>query len=83
MLRAISPVFHAHKIGKPLMVLQGARDPRVLRVESDDIVAAVKSNGGTVEYLLFDDEAHGFRKTKNAIRAYEAVLDFLHRHLPS
>ena len=83
MLRAISPVFHADKITRPLMVIQGAKDPRVLRVESDDIVAAVKSNGGTVEYLLFDDEAHGFRKRKNAIIAYQAVLNFLDRYVKS
>lgn len=83
MLRAVSPVFHAHRITSPLMVIQGARDPRVLRVESDDIVAAVQSNGGTVEYLLFDDEAHGFRKRKNAITAYQAVLNFLDRYLKS
>jgi dipeptidyl aminopeptidase/acylaminoacyl peptidase len=83
MLRAISPLFHAQNIRKPLMVVQGARDPRVLRVESDEIVAAVKSHGGTVQYLLLEDEAHGFRKTKNAIRAYQAVLEFLDRYLKS
>lgn len=83
MLRAISPVFHAQNIIKPLMVLQGAKDPRVSRVEADDMVAAIRSNGGTAEYLLFEDEAHGFRKRKNAIRAYEAVLTFLDQHLKS
>lgn len=83
MLRAISPLFHAHYIINPLMVIQGAKDPRVLRAESDDMVAAIRSNGGTVEYLLFDDEAHGFRKRKNAIRAYQAVLNFLDRYLKS
>ena len=83
LLRAISPLFHAQNISKPLMVLQGAKDPRVLRVESDDIVAAVKSNGGVVEYLVFEDEAHGFRKRANAVRAYQAILNFLDRHLKS
>jgi dipeptidyl aminopeptidase/acylaminoacyl peptidase len=83
LLRDISPLFHAHNISKPLMVLQGAKDPRVLRVESDDIVAAVRSNGGVVEYLLFDDEAHGFRKRTNAVRAYQAILNFLDQHLKS
>jgi dipeptidyl aminopeptidase/acylaminoacyl peptidase len=81
LLRAISPLFHARNISKPLMVLQGAKDPRVLRAESDDIVAAVRTNGGVVEYLLFDDEAHGFRKRANAVRAYQAILNFLDRHL--
>src|SRR5262249_17996534 len=81
MLRAISPLFHAHQITKPLMVIQGAKDPRVLRVESDDMVTAVKENGGTVEYLLLEDEAHGFRKRANAVRAYQAILNFLDRYL--
>ena len=81
MLGAISPLFHAGNISKPLMVLQGVKDPRVLRVESDEIVAAVRSNGGTVDYVLFEDEAHGFRKRANAVRAYQAILTFLDRHL--
>src|SRR6185369_10809300 len=81
LLRAISPAFHADRITKPLMVIQGAKDPRVLRVESDDIVAAVRRCGGTVEYLLLEDEAHGFRKRTNAVRAYQAILEFLDRNL--
>ena len=62
MLKAISPLFHAEKIRKPLMVVQGANDPRVIKAESDDIVAAVKKNGLPVENIVFDDEGHGFRK---------------------
>lgn len=81
MLRAISPVFHAEKIKKPLLVLQGANDPRVLKAESDDIVAAVKRNGVPVEYLVFDDEGHGFTKKRNQIAGYGAVLKFLDTHL--
>lgn len=81
MLHAISPLFHARNIVRPLLVLQGAKDPRVHRSHSDDIVAAIRNNGGTVEYIVFEDEAHGFRKRANAIRAYGAVLDFLDRHL--
>jgi dipeptidyl aminopeptidase/acylaminoacyl peptidase len=81
MLVAISPVFHAEKIRKPLMVLQGANDARVLKAESDDIVAAVKKNGVAVEYIVFDDEGHGFRKKKNQIAGYGAILKFLETHL--
>ena len=77
MLRAISPLFHAEKIRKPLMGLQGANDPRVIKVESDDIVAAVKKNGVPVEYVVFPDEGHGFAKKKNQIESYRAVLKFL------
>lgn len=78
---AISPSFHAHQIKRPLLVLQGANDPRVPRIESDDIVAAIRENGGIVEYVLFDDEGHGFTKKENAARAYVAILTFLDCHL--
>jgi len=81
MLRAISPLFHADKIRKPLMVLQGANDPRVIQAESDDIVAAVKKNGVPVEYVVFPDEGHGFAKKKNQIEGYSAILKFLDQHL--
>jgi dipeptidyl aminopeptidase/acylaminoacyl peptidase len=81
MLRDVSPVFHADKIRKPLLVLQGANDPRVIKPESDDIVAAVKKNGVPVEYIVFPDEGHGFAKTKNQIEGYSAVLRFLDKYL--
>lgn len=76
-----SPLFHADKINVPLMVLQGANDPRVIKPESDDIVAAVQKNGVPVEYVVFDDEGHGFTKKKNQIEGYGRVLAFLDRHL--
>jgi dipeptidyl aminopeptidase/acylaminoacyl peptidase len=81
MLREISPVFHADKIRRPLLVLQGANDPRVLKAESDDIVAAVKKNGVPVEYIVFPDEGHGFTKKKNQIEGYGAILTFLDKYL--
>ena len=56
-LYKISPVYHADKITKPFMVLQGAQDPRVLQVESDEIVENARNNGVFVEYGLFEDEA--------------------------
>ena len=80
-LRATSPVFHGDKITKPLMVLQGANDPRVLQRESDDMVAAIRANGGTVDYIVFDDEGHGFRKSTNRIKGFNAMLGFLETHL--
>jgi dipeptidyl aminopeptidase/acylaminoacyl peptidase len=82
-LQSISPLFHAEQIKKPLLVVQGKNDPRVLKVESDEIVAAVKKNGVPVEYLVFDDEGHGFRKQKNRIAAQEAYLKFLETYLPA
>lgn len=80
-LRRISPLFHAKNIVRPLLVLQGKNDPRVLQVESDEIVAAVKTNGVPVDYLVFEDEGHGFRNKKNQLAGYKRVLDFCDKHL--
>jgi dipeptidyl aminopeptidase/acylaminoacyl peptidase len=80
-LIAISPLFHADKVQRPLMVLQGANDPRVIKPESDDIVAAVKKNGVPVEYVVFADEGHGFTKRKNQIEGYRGIMEFLDVHL--
>ncbi len=80
-LRSISPLFHTNKITKPLMVLQGANDPRVLKVESDEIVEGVKANGIPVEYVLFEDEGHGWTKKENEIEANSRILAFLDTYL--
>ena len=80
-LTATSPLFHADRIDVPLMVLQGANDPRVIQAESDDIVAAVRKNGVPVEYVVFPDEGHGFTKNRNQIEGYGRVLAFLDEHL--
>jgi dipeptidyl aminopeptidase/acylaminoacyl peptidase len=80
-LRETSPLFHADKIRRPLMVLQGANDPRVIKPESDEIVEAVKKNGVPVEYVVFDDEGHGFTKKKNQIEGDRRILEFLEKYL--
>ncbi|CAL2101410.1 S9 family peptidase [Tenacibaculum sp. 190130A14a] len=80
-LKRISPLFHTDKVTKPLMVLQGAKDPRVLQVESDEIVAGVKKNGVPVEYVLFEDEGHGFVKKENQIESNQRILQFLNKYL--
>ncbi|MDT9600313.1 S9 family peptidase [Sphingosinicella rhizophila] len=80
-LRKISPIFHAENIVRPLLVLQGQNDPRVLPVESEDIVAKVKANGVPVDYVVFPDEGHGFRKKANQITAYRKILEFLDAHV--
>ncbi|HOZ13180.1 MAG TPA: S9 family peptidase [Tenuifilaceae bacterium] len=77
----ISPLFHANNVKNPVMVLQGANDPRVLQVESDEIVEAIKKNGVPVEYVIFPDEGHGFVKKENEIKGYKAILDFLDKYL--
>jgi dipeptidyl aminopeptidase/acylaminoacyl peptidase len=81
MLRDISPLFHADKIRRPLMVLQGANDPRVIKAESDEIVAEARKHGVPVEYVLFPDEGHGFRKIKNEIEGDRKILGFLDKYL--
>ena len=80
-LMKISPLFHADNIVRPLIVLQGANDPRVLKVESDEIVEAARKNGVEVEYMVFEDEGHGFMKKENQIEGYRAIRLFLDRHL--
>ncbi|MBO6879560.1 prolyl oligopeptidase family serine peptidase [Winogradskyella sp.] len=80
-LKKISPLFHTDKVTKPLIVLQGSKDPRVLQVESDEIVAGVRKNGVPVEYVLFEDEGHGFIKKENQIEAYSKIIEFLDVHL--
>ncbi len=80
-LHRISPLFHTENVVKPLMVLQGANDPRVLQVESDEIVEGVRANGVPVEYVLFEDEGHGFLKKENQIAGYGKILKFLDQYL--
>ena len=77
----ISPLFHAGNIKNPIIVLQGANDPRVLQVESDEIVAAVRANNVPVEYIIFPDEGHGFVKKENQIKANSQILSFLEKYL--
>ena len=79
--RRISPLFHANNIVRPTLVIQGANDPRVLQVESDELVAAIEANGVPVEYIVFPDEGHGFRKRENRITASDAYVRFLDTHL--
>ena len=80
-LYEISPLFHAQNVKHPILVLQGANDPRVLQVESDEIVAAVRENEVHVEYIVFPDEGHGFMKKENEIKGYRQILEFLDKYL--
>ena len=79
--RRISPLFHASNITRPMLVVQGANDPRVLQVESDELVAAARANDVPVEYVLFPDEGHGFQRRENRVTAQEAYLAFLNRYV--
>lgn len=81
LLRKVSPVFHVDKIKAPLLVAQGAKDPRVKKAESDQIVEALRQRGIDVPYLLKDNEGHGFRNEENRFEFYAMAEDFLSRHL--
>jgi dipeptidyl aminopeptidase/acylaminoacyl peptidase len=80
-LKSISPLFKADRIQVPLLIAQGANDPRVKKAESEQIVEAMKKAGKPVEYLLFPDEGHGFARPENRLRFYAAAEAFLEKHL--
>ena len=77
----ISPLFHAKNIKNPVLVLQGANDPRVLQIESDEMVQEARNAGAYVEYVLFDDAGHGFIKKEQQIEGNEKILTFLENYL--
>jgi dipeptidyl aminopeptidase/acylaminoacyl peptidase len=76
-LKSRSPLFKADQIRVPLLVAQGANDPRVKQAESDQIVAAARKNGREVLYLVFPDEGHGFARPENRLIFYAAAEQFL------
>lgn len=75
-----SPITYLETMTKPMLVIQGAKDPRVVKEESDQIVAKLKDLGREVEYLVLEDEGHGFSKKENEIKVYQQMLDFLEKH---
>jgi len=76
-----SPVFHVDRIKVPLFIAQGANDPRVNKDESDQMVEALKKRGVEVQYLVKDNEGHGFRNEENRFEFYRAMEEFLKEHL--
>jgi len=81
LLEEISPVFHVDKIQAPLFVAQGANDPRVKQAESDQIVEALQSKGIDVQYMLKENEGHGFHNEENRMEFYNAMIVFLNKHM--
>ncbi|MBI3195625.1 MAG: S9 family peptidase, partial [Ignavibacteriae bacterium] len=80
-LKARSPLFHAENISIPMLIAQGANDPRVKQAESEQIVDALKRNGKDVEYMLFPDEGHGFARPENRLKFYAVAEMFLAKYL--
>jgi dipeptidyl aminopeptidase/acylaminoacyl peptidase len=81
MLVERSPITYVENLRCPLLVVQGAKDPRVVQAESDQMVERLRERGITVAYLLFEDEGHGFLKRKNQRTSSMATVEFLVRHL--
>ncbi|TFB14606.1 S9 family peptidase [Filobacillus milosensis] len=76
-----SPTTYLESMTKPMLVIQGAKDPRVVKAESDQIVEALEKQGTEVEYLVLDDEGHGFSKKENEIKVYKKVLEFFEQYV--
>jgi dipeptidyl aminopeptidase/acylaminoacyl peptidase len=81
LLRERSPLTYAESVRAPLLVIQGAKDPRVVKNESDQLVARLRELGRTVEYVVFDDEGHGFTKRENELAMWRATAAWFERHL--
>ena len=81
LLRERSPLTYVENAKAPLLVIQGAKDPRVVKDESDQLVEKLRSLGRTVEYIVFDDEGHGFTKRKNELTTMRASADWLEKYL--
>ncbi len=75
-----SPITHVREITAPLLVLQGANDPRVPKAEADQVVEALRAAGRSYEYVVYDDEGHGFTQTRNRIDALRRALEWFDRH---
>src|SRR5699024_1913801 len=75
-----SPVTYLDTMTKPMLVIQGAHDPRVVKEESDQIVEKLRNAESEVEYIIIDDEGHGFSKKENEILVYKSMLEFLNEH---
>lgn len=80
-LMARSPIRYVDQVRAPLLVIQGANDPRVVKPESDQMVERLRANGATVDYLVFEDEGHGFTKVANSLRAFKATGAWFLQHL--
>jgi dipeptidyl aminopeptidase/acylaminoacyl peptidase len=81
MLRERSPLFKVDSVKIPMLIAQGANDPRVVQAESDQFVEAMRENGLEVDYIVFEDEGHGFAKPENRLRFYGDAEVFLARHM--
>ncbi len=80
-LRSRSPLFKVDQVKIPMLIAQGANDPRVVQAESDQFVEAMRAKGLEVEYIVFEDEGHGFAKPENRLKFYGEAEKFLAKYL--
>ncbi|MBM7552050.1 S9 family peptidase [Thalassobacillus pellis] len=80
-LEADSPINYLDTMSKPMLVIQGATDPRVVKAESDQIVKALQEKGRDIEYIVLEDEGHGFSKKENEVKVYRKVLEFFDQYI--
>ena len=76
-----SPATHFHNVKAPMLIIQGRNDPRVVEAESSDVAEQLRKQGVDVEYMVFEDEGHGFGKVANLIKAYKSIVAFFKKHL--
>ncbi|WP_343418261.1 prolyl oligopeptidase family serine peptidase [Candidatus Flexifilum breve] len=81
MLMARSPITYVDQIKVPLLVIQGAKDPRVVKAESDQMVERIKQNGGDVRYFVDENEGHGTTRRENTIKWYRMIVDYIEEYL--
>ena len=80
-LRERSPITYVDRVRAALLVIQGAKDPRVVKAESDQMVGRLRELGREVEYVVFEDEGHGFTRYTNELQAWRLTCEWLERHL--
>jgi dipeptidyl aminopeptidase/acylaminoacyl peptidase len=76
-----SPITYVDQVRAPLLVIQGAKDPRVVKPESDQMVEQLRGLGREVKYVVFEDEGHGFTRYANEVRAWRLTCEWLESHL--
>ncbi|MCY8369155.1 S9 family peptidase [Bacillus haynesii] len=79
-MKADSPVTYLENMTQPMLIIQGANDPRVVKEESDQVVDRLKDMGRNIEYLVLENEGHGFSKKENKMKAYRKIFEFFEKH---
>ncbi|AOP14100.1 Dipeptidyl-peptidase IV [Bacillus licheniformis] len=79
-MKADSPVTYLENMTQPMLIIQGANDPRVVKEESDQVVDQLRNMERNIEYLVLENEGHGFSKKENKMKVYRAIFEFFEKH---